>query len=599
MLTTPVVLSDLVLTVILATGGVALAWALRRRSTLSVRNLYLPAAVAGMLVTTVLAVHWWTGTLILLPLGAPWIAGASVGRRWRLVDLGAGEELRNHELARRWIWEPAPARPAGERVYLRAQGELVRERSWPTTVEYESMTAQGDKGPRLPLGAGQHVVLFGATGAGKTTTARRLIAARTLRQNSALFVLDQKGDEDDVEQMKRLAAAAGVPFILFDSQDPDTDRWQPLWGTPDSVTARAVEPIKQSEPYYYDALRRHLDVICKVLHAADRWPPSIPFLVDACAPIRYGHVLAIAERLSDDHHRLARRAKEHARYVASNKGTDDLSGGAFRLEVALALAGRQLVTPRITPDGEAVAVRLVEALRQRAVVMWRTHADTMPDEAAALTILALADLHDAAEQAGAPWTLLLDEVGAVIEMAAQRGVAILQRGRSHGGQVIIATQSAADIEALTQQPGLLASLTDNFAGVVAHRQTSPESRDWLAKLMGTRALWTTTNQTDRHGTQHSGRGSARRVREFRIGSDVFSALGRGEAVIYTPLAGDPATAHVVPVNLAEDAPRRIDHDEPRHPCEVAVHPEDSLPDRAPAKQKPIDPSGEELTSDEI
>jgi hypothetical protein len=30
------------------------------------------------------------------------------------------------------------------------------------------------------------------------------------------------------------------------------------------------------------------------------------------------------------------------------------------------LAGRQLVTPRITPDGDAVAVRLIEALRQRA-----------------------------------------------------------------------------------------------------------------------------------------------------------------------------------------------------------------------------------------
>jgi hypothetical protein len=170
----------------------------------------------------------------------------------------------------------------------------------------------------------------------------------------------------------------------------------------------------------------------------------------------------------DSHAALKRRATAHGTYVSSARGVQDLSGGVFRLEVALALAGRTLVTPRSTPDGETVAVRLVEALRQRAVVMWRTHADRMPDEAAALSVLALADLHDAAEQAGAPWTLLLDEFGAVIKMAAQRGVAILQRGRSHGGQVIVITQSAADIDALTEQPGLLASLTDNFAGVVAH-----------------------------------------------------------------------------------------------------------------------------------
>jgi hypothetical protein len=579
-----------------ALAGVGGAWLLRRRSTLSIRNLYPPAVLAVTLIAGTVAARWWTVLMILTPLAAPWVAAAVAGRRWRLSDLGAGEELRNHELARRWIWQPALQRPAGERLYLSSQGELVRERSWPSSIEFVSMTSLGTRGPRLPLGAGQHVVLFGATGAGKTTTARRLITERTLAQKSALFVLDQKGDEDDVEQMKRLAAAAGVPFILLDPQDPRTDRWQPLWGTPDGVAARAVEPIRQSEPYYYDVLRRHLDIVCKVLHAAHRWPPSVPFLVDACAPLRYPSVVAIAQRLGEEHHRLARRAREHARYVSSAKGIEDLSGGAFRLEVALALAGRQLVTPRITPGGDAVAVRLIEALRQRAVVMWRTHADTMPDEAAALSVLALADLHDAAEQADAPWTLLLDEFGAVIKMAAQRGVAILQRGRSHGGQVVVITQSAADIEALTQQPGLLASLTDNFAGVVAHRQTSPESRDWLAKLMGTRALWQNTNQTGGHGSQQSGRGSARRVREFRIGSDVFSGLGRGEAVIYTPLAGDPATAHILPIDLPENQPARIDQAGERDACEVLVHPEDTLPD---LKSRPGGEEPETLQGDAI
>jgi hypothetical protein len=107
----------------------------------------------------------------------------------------------------------------------------------------------------------------------------------------------------------------------------------------------------------------------------------------------------------------------------------------------------------------------------------------------------------------------------VIQTAATRATAILQRGRTHGGQVVVATQSVLDAEALTQQTGQLASLTDNFSGVVAHRQIAPESRDWLAKLMGTRALWQSTNQTSAHGAQDSGQGSGRRVREFRIGSD--------------------------------------------------------------------------------
>lgn len=567
---------DLALALLLGGVGVSGAWWLRRATTLSIRNLYPVALVlAGAAMSTV-ATHAWSLAELLVPAGAPFVSASLVGRRWRLADLGAGEELRHHELGRRWVWQSAghPA-PAGERVTLRGQGEIVRERPWPEDLAYVPMTADAG-GPRLPLGAGQHVMLLGATGSGKTTSARRLIAARTLSQRAAVLVIDQKGDEDDVEQMRRLAAAAEVPFVLFDSQDPASDRWQPLWGAPDSVAARAVEPIRQSEPYYYDALRRHLDIVCKVLHAADRWPPSIPFLIDACHPIRYETVAGLAEQLDESHHALSRRALEHAPYVASTQGLKDLGGGAARLEVALALSTRRMVSPRLTPDGQAVAVGLVHALRQRAVVMWRTHADAMPDEAAALSVLALADIHEATGVAGVPWTLVLDEFGAVIRAAAERALAALQRGRSHDGQLVVITQSAADVEALTGQAGLLASLTDNFAAVVAHRQTAPESRDWLAKLMGTRALWQHTNQTTGHGSQHSGQGSARRVREFRVGSDTFGLLHRGEAVIYTPVAGEPTRAHVLPVSLPARTAAVIDPAGPAHACELTLHPEDHL-----------------------
>ena len=376
-----------------------------------------------------------------------------------------------------------------------------------------------------------------------------------------------------------------MPFILFDSQDPATDRWQPLWGSPDGVAARAVEPIKQSEPYYYDVLRRHLDVVCKVLHAAGMWPPSVPLLIDACQPVQLP--TAAGDRraaLGASTRALKRRADAHGTLRRlSPQGRQ----GPLRRRVPArgrAGAGRpHSSSPHASPaTGEAVAVRLVEALRQRAVVMWRTHADTMPDEAAALSVLALADLHDAAEHAGAPWTLLLDEFGAVIKMAAQRGVAILQRGRSHGGQVIVITQSAADIEALTGQPGLLASLTDNFAGVVAHRQTSPESRDWLAKLMGTRALWQTTNQTGAHGA-HAHRPRQRptrprvpdRLRHLRRprprrSRDLHAARRRARPRAHPPR---PTARRSHPDGSPPPAPGT--------PARSPVHPEDALPDLTP------------------
>ena len=151
--------------------------------------------------------------------------------------------------------------------------------------------------------------------------------------------------------------------MLIDPQNPSSDPYQPLWGTPAQVAARAVEPIRQSEPYYYDVLRLHLDTVCRVLHAADKWPPSIPFLIDACRPLHYEALVEIAQRLGDRSRHLIRRVEEHRQYVSTRKGNEDLSGGAARLQVALALAGREIVTPRINPEGDAVRVGLVDALK--------------------------------------------------------------------------------------------------------------------------------------------------------------------------------------------------------------------------------------------
>jgi hypothetical protein len=67
-----------------------------------------------------------------------------------------------------------------------------------------------------------------------------------------------------------------------------------------------------------------------------------------------------------------------------------------------------------------------------------------------------------------------------MHIAANRALAMLQRGRSHHGQVIVVTQSAADPEALTGQPGPLTSLTDNFTRFAIHRQNAPETRNGLA-----------------------------------------------------------------------------------------------------------------------
>ena len=459
-----------------AAAGVLLAWWLRRHTTISIRNVYLAAALALTLDAAALYARAKVVLPAMVPVTSCAIAAAAVGRRWRLSDLGAGEELRTHERARRWLWQPAPTRAAGERVYLTTQGQLVRERQWPVSETYVPLTTD-DAGPRVPRRSGRHVFVVGATGSGKTTSALRAAAGRTVKDHAALFFVDQKGDPDAEEFLRRLAAATGRPFILIDPRAADTDHWQPLWGErPAEVVARVLAGIETSEPYYADTLtparrdRRERPARRGLLAAL-----VSRCLIEASQLGQFDRVVALAREHQATHPHLWRRVGHQAKFVASPEGEKALGGGLVRLDLVMGEAWRSVLEPRTDAAGDEVGVHLAGAIRERAIVLWRTHVDQMPDEAQTITAVILNDIQACAVEAQrdgpALWTCVLDEFGAVIATAASQALALLQRARTHEGQVHVITQSLADIEALTGQVGLLASMADNFAAFIVHRQT--------------------------------------------------------------------------------------------------------------------------------
>ena len=204
---------------------------------------------------------------------------------------------------------------------------------------------------------------------------------------------------------------------------------------------------------------------------------------------------------------------------------------------------REVLNPR--SDGRAV--QLPRALRAGAIVLWRTWVEDLPDEAEAITALALADIVAAAKElrGATEWLVLLDEFGSVMEGNASRGaLGVLGRARSSGGQAIVVTQSAADIPTATGEESLRESLTDNFSAFVVHRQTSAESREWVSKLLGTRELWQSTDRTGGAGRYAEGAGSRRRVREFLVRPDQLKNLGVGEACVWTAAGPPPELVEV-------------------------------------------------------
>jgi DNA helicase HerA-like ATPase len=72
------------------------------------------------------------------------------------------------------------------------------------------MNAAG--GGRLPRRAGRHVLIAGATGSGKTVSARRWLLARILADGVGVMVTDPKGDRGLESDLRAAARLARRPF---------------------------------------------------------------------------------------------------------------------------------------------------------------------------------------------------------------------------------------------------------------------------------------------------------------------------------------------------------------------------------------------------
>ena len=379
------------------------------------------------------------------------IGDASLGvlRRFRLAELTRSDLLDRFDavgaaIAYDWTIatnQPAVSRrsgPGARRAWKWRRGNAVPEGAWRigppdiASVSAELRWWGSGPGARAPEG---HAVVFGASGAGKTTYLRHRAAA-TIREGRPVVAIDLHGDLVP-GVVARLAPAARERVIAIDASDRPVPGIAALTGRDgdDRAAGVLVASVKRltadgNDVYWGFRLERIFDTFVRLVQEAGG---SLLDLFD---------LLTSADRR--DAARLASRRPELVRFLDElepvvRRTPDFLWSAATRLsKIALVPGLAELLAPA---DG---GIPLEELIRAGRSVLVRIPLARLGPEAAGLAgtlvlarvFLGLAGRSEGGD-AGPPVLVLLDEVqGFSPRLVAE----VLAESRKFGVRAIVATQ---------------------------------------------------------------------------------------------------------------------------------------------------------------
>ena len=423
----------------------------------------------------------------------------------------------------------------------RADGALARELPIGRTARGELVCV-----PRGSAESGAHVLVPGATGAGKTTSLAALLVEYVVRSRFGAVVIEAKNDAALLHAAEGAASGVGVPLRLIAPSGPCG--YDPLArGSVDERSERLIAAQawgSEDADFYRQAASPFLRSVLRALDASGT-PASLAAVAERCDPDELENL--VCELDSPELREELIRA------------TGALRADEKRAIVGLRARLRNLATSefaRAWLDPTRAGVETVDlraAIEAREVVYLRLDTDRTGNVGRTIAQMALLDLGAVASALmgrGVGTFVAIDEFGALEAPALDR---LYTRGRAAGFSVALGTQTLADLRAAG--PAVRERIGATAAAVICHRIGGQEDAEWVAQAIGTVPTWETTAKTNRLGFA-TDEGTRTRGYRFEVNPSELQRLGPGEAIVAR--LGDPsgrrsARVRVVPPWLRQRA----------------------------------------------
>ncbi len=413
--------------------------------------------------------RWWDGGARMRAglAAANALALAALGEGWLRAAAAAGAALGVLLLARSFLGTAA-LRPLVLETPPARAGEVLLGRGFEWTLESAEETLESGRLAQRPEAdlflpdaiLGQHLLLLGTTGAGKTRLLE-LLALQAVARGDAVVVIDPKGDEG---LFRRVAAQAGPRLRLFSLPHP----------------GRSVR---------YNPVGRYHDV----REVADRVAALLPSGGDALPFRNFGwEIMDTAARALHGRRPVTlRNLKLHGIDRPVKPLADRPREHFLKMASALIPVLSKLAMPQLSPEEGGLSWDAVD--RDRLVAYFSLGSLLAGETSGAVAKMALLDLQSyvgaryAYAKGSGPIWLFVDELGDVV---TPEFVSILNKSRGAGLRVIACAQTAADLEAALGSRARALQVLGNSNTVVQFRAQSSADARIFSELAGERLLRT-------------------------------------------------------------------------------------------------------------